>query len=376
MIEIAEVNSARELRAFIRFPHTLYRDHPCWVPPIFPDEWNTLSPRRNPACGYCRARLFIARRNGKAVGRVAAILNNRYIEKWKKKLLRFGWIDFIDDPEVSGALLGAVEEWARELGMEGVHGPLGFTDLDPEGMLVEGFDEEGTLPMIYNHPWYPRHLEALGYRKDADWLQFEITVPRQIGPKFTRLKELVMQRYDLRLLAPSNKKELLPYAHGIFDVMNSAYAHLYGVVELDELQIRVYIKQYFGLVNPDFIKLILDTRDEVIAFAVAIPRLSAVLRKHRGRLFPFGALHILHTLRHPKELVFYLVGVRPDYQVKGVNAILMSELYRECIEYGIKTVQTCGELEDNSNIVSLMNNFEHRQHIRRRCYLKSLQGSG
>ncbi len=372
MVELIEVKSKKLLKDFIRFPFTLYRNHPFWVPPIFQDEWNTLNPGKNPASKFCESRLFLARKNGKYAGRIALILNHRYIKKWGKKLLRFGWVDFTDDPEVSSALFAAAGGWAKELCLEGIHGPLGFTDLDPEGMLVEGFDEEGTLPMIYNHPYYPRHLEAAGYRKDADWFQFEITVPEVLGSKFNRLENIVMNRYKLRLLAPKSRKELLPYAHGIFDVMNSAYSELYGVVELDEEQIQAYIKQYFGLVNPDFIKLILNRDNEVIAFAVAIPRLSAVLRRHRGRLFPFGAIHLLHTLRRPKELVFYLVGVRPDYQVKGVSAALMSRLYQECIDYGIRTVQTCGELENNSNIVTLMNNFENRRHIRRRCYIKEV----
>jgi GNAT superfamily N-acetyltransferase len=370
--ELVEVKNKRQLRQFIRFPFQLYKDHPCWVPPLFFDEWNTLHHSKNPAYRHCESRLFMVRKGREIVGRIAAIRNDRYIETWKKPYLRFGWIDFEDDLEVSSLLFGAVEQWAREQQLEAVHGPLGFTDLDPEGLLIEGFQEEGTLPMIYNHEYYIRHFEKAGFRKDIDWFQFEITVPQALEPKFDRLKKLVMERNELTIIAPRKKKELLPYAHSIFDVLNAAFAPLYGVVKLDKEQVDAYIRQYFGFVNPDFIKLVLNHDKEVIAFAVAIPRLSRVLRKYRGRLFPFGAFHLLHTLKHPGELVFYLVGVRPDYQNKGINAILMTELYQECIRYGIRTVQTCGELEDNSNIVSLMNNFPHRQHIRRRCYFKTV----
>ncbi|WP_020613281.1 GNAT family N-acetyltransferase [Sediminispirochaeta bajacaliforniensis] len=371
MVDIIQATNNKMLKEFIRFPFTLYYNHPCWVPPLFFDEWNTLHWKRNAAYSYCESRFFLAKREGKTVGRIAAIRNDRFIEKWKHRYIRFGWVDFIDDPEVSQALFAAVESWAEEQGMEGIHGPLGFTDLDPEGLLTQGFEEEGTLPMIYNYDYYPRHIEALGYHKDVDWLQFEIPVPKEIGPKFTRLKKVVLERNELRLVQAKRRRDLLPHARGIFEVINRSYAQLYGVVELNDEQIDAYVRQYFGFVNPDFVKIILNEKDEVIAFAIAMPRLSSMLIKHRGRLFPLGALALLHTLRKPTELVFYLLGIRPDYQVKGLTSILMTELYRECIDYGITRVQTCGELENNSNIVTLMNNFEHRQHIRRRCYIKT-----
>ena len=372
MIELREVESNRDLNTFINFPYRLYRGHPYWVPPIWLDEKNTLSAKKNPAFSYCEARYWLAMKDGRVAGRIAAIRNDKFIEKWGQKYLRFGWLDFEDDAGVADALFGAVEDWAREQGLEAIHGPLGFTDLDREGLLVEGFDERGTLPMIYNYPYYPQHLERLGYEKDVDWLQFVVDVPEDIGEKFKRLKKLVFERNNLRLLRPRRSKDLLPYGEGIFDVIDRAYSNLYGVVPLTKEQVHTYIKQYFTFVRAEFIKIIVNEQDEVIAFAVSLPRLTEALQKARGRLLPFGFLHLLQAMRRPQEIVFYLLGVRPDYQNKGVNAILLSELYDECIRHDIKSVQTCGELEHNSNIITLMYNFEHRMNKRRRCYVKEL----
>jgi GNAT superfamily N-acetyltransferase len=373
MVELREVETNRDLKEFIGFPYRLYKGHSYWVPPIWLDEKNTLSSAKNPAFEYCAARYWLAMRDGRVAGRIAAIRNDKFIELWGQKYLRFGWFDLEDDAEVADALLGAVEGWAREQGLEAVHGPLGFTDLDREGLLIEGFDERGTLPMIYNYPYYLRHLERLGYRKDVDWLQFEITVPEEIGAKFKRLEKLVFGRNNLRLLRPKRAKDLLPYGQGIFDVIDKAYADLYGVVPLTEKQVKNYIKQYFSFVRPEFIKIIVNEHDEVVAFAVSLPRLTEALQKAGGKLLPFGFLHLLRAMRRPRELVFYLLGVRPDYQNKGVNAILLSELYDECVLHGIDSVQTCGELEHNSNVITLMNNFEHRMNKRRRCYIKTLE---
>jgi GNAT superfamily N-acetyltransferase len=376
MVQLREVVSSRDLHEFINFPYRLYRGHPYWVPPLWIDEKNTLSSAKNPAFEYCEARYWLAIKDGRTAGRIAAIRNDKFIKKWEQNYLRFGWMDFEDDPEVAEALFVAVENWAREQGMVAVHGPLGFTDLDREGLLIEGFEERGTLPMIYNYPYYPRYLEKIGYEKDVDWLQFEIAVPEDIGEKFKRLKKLVFERNNLHLLKPSRSKDLLPYGNGIFDVINKAYADLYGVVPLNDQQVRNYIKQYFSFVRAEFIKIIVNEEDEVVAFVVSIPRLTEALQKANGRLLPFGFFHLLRAMQRPKELVFYLIGIRPDYQNKGINAILLSELYDECIRHGIKSVQTCGELEHNSNVITLMKNFDSRLNKRRRCYIKRLDERG
>ncbi|MFP4490124.1 MAG: GNAT family N-acetyltransferase [Spirochaetaceae bacterium] len=372
MIELREVVSKRDLREFISFPYRLYKDHPYWVPPLYFDEKNTLSPKKNPAFSHCDARYWLAQEDGRTLGRIAAIRNDRYIEKWGNHYLRFGWLDLENRNDVADVLFRAVEDWAAEQGLAAVHGPLGFTDLDREGILVEGFEEKETLPMIYNYPYYPTQMERLGYVKDVDWLQFSIKVPEKLSPKFGRLKKVVMERNKLQLREFTSSREVISYADKAFEVLNEAYKDLYGVVELDSTQVRYYIKQYFSFVRPEFIKLMEEEEGDVVAFAIALPRLTDALQKTEGKLLPFGFIHLLHAMKKPSELVFYLIGIRPAYQNRGLNAVLLTELYRECREHGIHTVQTCGELEHNSNVVTLMKNFEHRLNKRRRCYIKTL----
>ncbi len=372
MVKLIEVKNNRDLNRFIEFPYKLYRRHPYWVPPLRFDEKNTLKQSKNPSFEYCDARYWLAVEDGRILGRIAAILNKKSIEKWNRKYLRFGWFDTVNRFDVAEALLGAVEDWARQLDLTAVHGPLGFTDLDPEGLLIEGFEERGTLPMIYNYPYYPDLLEQLGYAKDVDWLQFEIPVPEAIGEKFTRMRDIVLSRNRLHLAEFKNRKDVLSYGERVFDALNQAYEKLYGVVELTDKQVQSYIKQYLGFVNKDFIKFLLNEKEEVVGFAIMLPRLTDALQKTNGRLFPFGFIHLLNALKHPKELVFYLIGVRPDYQNKGLDSVMLTELYRNCIKYGVHTVQSCGELEQNSNIITLMKNFSTRVNKRRRCYIKHL----
>ncbi len=370
MVTITEIKTRRGLREFIHYPFRLYRNCDNWIPPLFSDEWGTFRKDKNPAFSYCEARFWLAKRNGKTVGRVVGIRNDKANERWEQKQLRFGWIDFEDDPEVSGALLGAVEEWAVQQGLTAVHGPMGFTDMDKEGMLVDGFGELGTLPMIYNYEYYPRHMEIHGYRKDVDWLEYEITVPEELDERFGRLKSIVFDKYKLRLAEARRAKDLVPYARQIFEVLNASFVNLYGFVPLSPEQIDIYVDQYFSFIQPDFTKIVLDTNSDVVGFEVAMPRLSRAMQKARGRLFPVGFVPLLRALAKPTEAVFYLIGVRPDYQASGVNAVLMSELYQSLIDRSIHTVATCGELEDNREVNLLMNNFPHRQHKRRRAWIK------
>jgi len=372
MIRISEVEGKKGLREFIRFPFKLYRNSDNWVPPLLSDEWSTFLPDKNPAFSYCEARFFLAKRDEKTVGRVAAIRSDKANAKWNQKRLRFGWIDFEDDPEVSGALIGKVEEWAGEQGLTAVHGPMGFTDMDKEGMLIEGFDELGTLPMIYNYDYYPRHMERLGYRKDVDWLEYEITVPERLDEKFHRLKKIVFEKYGLRIVEATRAKDLKIYAHQLFEVLNSSFENLYGFVALSPEQIDVYVDQYFSFIQPDFTKIVINTDGDVVGFEIGMPRLSRALQKARGRLLPFGFIPLLRALARPEEVVFYLIGVRPDYQNKPVNALLMAEFYQALIDRGVHTVATCGELEDNHEVNLLMNNFPHRQHKKRRAWIKEL----
>jgi hypothetical protein len=296
-VKIKPVTGIRELKLFISFPYSLYDGNAFWVPPLRFTELQTFRRDKNPAFEFCEVKYWLAFNNGKVVGRIAGIINTRYIETWGNKALRFGYLEFIDNEKVSDALLNTVENWAKEKGMQSVHGPLGFTDLDPEGMLVEGFEELGTMGTIYNFPYYPVHLEKNGYQKDVDWVEFEVKVPAGIHERLKRLAEAAARRNHLRVLQVESSKELLPYAKEIFHVLNESYKGLYGVVPLTEKQIDMYVDQYFRLIRHDYISVILDREGRVAAFGITIPSLASALRKARGRLFPFGFFHLLRALR-------------------------------------------------------------------------------
>jgi len=372
-IEIREVLTSRDLKKFVRFPFELYRDHPCWVPALEFDEMNTLRRDKNPAFEYCEARYWLAIRDGSPVGRIAGVINRRYIEKWQNRYARFGWIDFVDDENVCRALVQTVEDWARQNGLTAVHGPLGFTDLDREGMLVEGFQELGTLATIYNHPYYPKHLEACGYRKDTDWVEFQAKNPAVVPEKIQRVADIACKRYKLHVLEVRRAKDILKYAKGVFDVLDAAYAGLYGVVPLTDRQVDAYIKQYFGFVNPEYIKIVLDDKDKVAGFLIALPSLSRALQKCRGRLLPFGFIHLYRAMKRGRDLDMYIAAVRPDLQGKGVNAVFMSEMWKSAGKNGIVSAESNPELESNDRVQSSWDYFETRQHKRRRCSLKALE---
>lgn len=370
-IAIKPVETRRDLKRFVEYPFGLYQKHPHWVPPLILDELHTLSPKKNPAFDYCQARYWMAYRDGKPAGRIAGIVNRRYIEIWGKRLARFGWVDFEDDPEVAEALFGAAEAWAREQGMDGIHGPLGFTDMDHEGMLVEGFDELGTLAAIYNYPYYPRTVESLGYVKDVDWVEFEVRVPERLPEKAERVERIVMQKAGVRVLEAKKAKDMLPYAHEMFEVLNSAFAGIYAFVPLNEKQISMYIKQYFSFIMPDYTKILLDSNNRVAGFVIGMPSLSRALQRSRGRLLPFGFIHLLRAVsRRNKRIDLYLGAVRPDLQGRGANALLMTEMSRSAIKNGVVSAETNIELEDNVRVQSHWKYFEARQHKRRRCYIK------
>lgn len=371
-IEIREVVTNRDLKKFIDFPFRIYQGHPCWVPGLQMDEMNTLRRDRNPAFERCEARYWMAWRDGSPVGRIAGIINHGYIETWKRRNARFGWVDFVDDERVCRALLGTVEDWARGYGLNAVHGPLGFTDLDREGILVEGFGELGTLATIYNHPYYPSHIEACGYRKDCDWLEFQTTELSAVPEKILRVAQIAAKRYRLRPLKLKKAKDVLKYAKGVFEVLDAAYAGLYGVVPLSERQVAAYVKQYFGFVNPEYVKIVLDDRDRVAGFLIALPSLSRALQRCRGRLLPFGFAHLYRAMKRNSTLDLYIAAVRPDLQGKGVNAIFVAEMMKTVLENGITVVESNPELETNQRVQSHWEYFNTRQHRRRRCYIKTL----
>ncbi len=372
-IEIKEVLSSSDLNRFIAFPDKLYKDNQYRVPQLHTFEKSSLDKKKNPAFEYCDARYWLAYKDGKIVGRIAGILNKKSNEKWEEKFLRFGWIDFIDDPAVSEALFNTVEDWAKSLGLEAIHGPLGFTDMDLEGMLVEGFDELGTQATLYNYPYYPEHLEKLGFRKDVDWIQHEVTVPKEVPERVKRITDLVMRKYNLRILDAKKPKDVLPYAKKMFNTLNEAFGHLYGYVELTDKQIEKYTKDYFSLIDTKYICFVLNEEDDVVGFGISVLSLSKALQKAKGKLFPFGFIHILKALKKNDTVDMLLQGVKPDYIKKGVAAIFYNKMMQAYIDNGVTKAITSHILEGNKNSHQMFDAYETRQHLRRRIYIRYLQ---
>ena len=372
MVEIREVKTQRDLKRFVNFPDKLYKGNPYYVPTLKMDEMNVLRWHKNPAFTFCEAAYFLAYRDGEIVGRIGTILNNRANETWDQKRVRITRLDFIDDAEVFDTLIDAAEQWAKEKGMEEVQGPLGFTDMDFEGMLVEGFEELGTFSTIYNHPYYMEHMMRRGFTKDVDWLEYQITVPDKPDEKVARIAEIVKKRYGYRMLEFKRAKDILPWGHRIFDVLEEAYRELYGVAPLTPEMVDSYIDSYIGFANPDFIKLVVDENDELVAFGITFPSFSRAMQKTRGRLLPFGFIPILRSIKKNDRLDLYLVGVKPELQGKGINALLMDAITRSAIKYNIKIAESNPELEVNEKVQSQWKFYETRQHRRRRCFVKAV----
>ena len=373
-IEIRKIDTKCGLKKFVKWGIDLYKGSDCFVPPLVWDEVNTLDPHNNPAFEFCESIYFMAYDNGKPVGRIAGIINNVVNEKTGKKTLRFGCIDFIDDPAVSEALIRAVEVWGRAKGMEEIVGPLGFSDMDPEGMLVEGFDQEGTMATIYNYPYYPKHLEAMGFEKEADWIEFRMTIPDGIPERYQRISDIIKRKYELSTPKYTSAKKLVKdYGQEIFQLINEAYSELYGYSPLTPRQINRYISMYIPVLRLDNISLIVDKDKKLIGVGIAMPSMSKALIKCRGRMFPFGWIHLLKALRGQNDVVdLLLVAVKPEYQSKGVNSLLFTDLIPCFIKNGYKFAESNPELELNQKVQSQWGYFETRQHKRRRAYRKSL----
>jgi len=368
-LEIKRVETLRDLKRFIGFQFALYKGNPYWCPPLWMDEINTLRKDKNPAFSYCEAEYWIAYRGEKPVGRIAGIISHKANKRWNERLVRFGWIDFMDDPEVSRALIGTVADWGREKGMTGIHGPLGFSDMDNEGMLIEGFDQLAIMTSIYNYPYYPIHMERMGFIKAADWVQYEFDIP-PIPEKFEKTKELVEQRYHVHLVKTKKKKELLPYARKMFRMLNLAYDDLYGFVALTDAQMDAYTKQYFGFIRPEFISFVVDGNDDIVGFGISLPNLTYALQKSNGRLFPFGWFHLLKAIRKNKIIDMYLLGVHPVYHGKGVAALFFYEMHKAYIDFGIEKAISSPQLEGNSKALSIWKNFPGRKNVHRRVWIK------
>jgi ribosomal protein S18 acetylase RimI-like enzyme len=371
-LSIKEINTKAELKKFINFPFVLYKNTKQWVPPLFFDELATLSKDKNPAFEFCEAKYWLVYDENKIVGRIAGIINHKFIELWGKKAVRFGWIDFIDDENVFKMLMEAVIKWGKENNLEYIHGPLGFTDFDYEGMLVDGFNEISTMTTIYNFPYYPRLMEMNGFEKEVDWLEFEITVPDKIPDKAVRIANIVKEKLGIKLFEAKKAKDFLPYGREIFLLINEAYKNLFGFVPLSDKQIEKYIKQYLGFVVPDLLKLLLDSNNKVAGFVIGMPSLTKALQKSKGKLFPFGFIHLLRAVKKNKYADLFLGAIRPDLQGKGADAFLITELTKSCIERGIITAESNIELETNHLVQSHWKLFNTRQHKRRRCFIKKI----
>ena len=378
-VQIKRVETKKDLKAFIECHYDLYEGNQYDAPNLYSDELNTLSKDKNAAFDFCEAEYFLALKEEKVVGRVAAIINNKANEKWDKKDVRFGWIDFIDDIEVSKALLKAVEDYGREKGMTSVVGPLGFTDMDPEGMLTWGFDQLGTMATSYNYDYYPKHMEKLGgWEKDNDYVEYRLDVPETAPEKYTKIAEMVEKRYNLHA-RKLTKKDIFEGGYGkkLFDLINVTYSHLYGFSELSERQIDQYVKMYFPLADLDLITVVEDGNkdNQLVGLAITIPSLTRALQKcHRGRLFPFGWWHLLRAIKfHKTEVVdLLLIGVLPEYRSKGANSLVFADLIPRYVKYGFKWGETHVEMETNESVQSQWGPLDPTMHKKRRCYRKAI----
>lgn len=381
LIEIKKVESKKDLKTFIDFHYDLYEGNEYDVPNLFSDEMNTLSKDKNAAFEFCEAEYYLAYKDGKLAGRVAAIINHKANNKWGKKSVRFGWIDFIDDREVSKALLDAVEKYGKEKGMEDMVGPLGFTDMDPEGMLTWGFDQLGTMPTIYNYPYYPEHIEALeGFVVDNKYVEFKIMVPDTIPEKYAKIAMMIEKRYNLHV-RKLTKKEVFQGGMGqkIFDLINDTYKDLYGYSELSQKQIDQLIKSYLGFLDFNLITCIEDWtggEHKLIGVGITMPSLAHALRKcRRGRLLPFGWFHVLRAIKmHKTNIVdLLLIGILPEYRAKGANALLFADLIPWYQKYGIEWGETQVELETNAGVQGQWGALTPVMHKRRKCYKKIIK---
>ncbi len=375
-VEIRKVTTKKELKKFIRFNYELYKGNPYSVPDLYEDIRDTFSKEKNAALEFCEAEYFLAYREGKIVGRVAAIINKRANEAWNQKIVRFGWIDFIDDLEVSTALIDTVKQWGRERGMTEIQGPLGFTDMDAEGMLVEGFDQISTMATIYNYDYYPRHIEQMGMEKAADWVEMKLYVPDAIPEKHQRIAKIVCEKYGLHIVKLNSKKKIREsgIAHEIFRLINEAFKPLFGYSEMTEKQIDQYVKTYLPILDLRMVTLVQNDKDELVAVGISMASLSVALQKAKGKLFPFGWWHLAKALfwKRPDNLDLLLVAVRPDYQKKGANALLFTDLIPVYQKMGFRYAESNPELESNANVQNQWQYFDSEVHKRRRCFKQEL----
>ena len=375
-ITIKKVSTQKELKTFIRFNYELYKDNPYSVPDLYDDMLNTFSPKKNAAFEFCEAVYFLAYKDDKVVGRIAGIINHRANETWQKKEVRFGWIDFLDDIEISRALLDAVSEWGKSKGMDTIQGPLGFTDFDAEGMLIEGFDQLSKMATIYNYPYYVDHILRRGFETECEWVEFKLTVPPVMSEKHARIAEIVRQKYHLRSVIReyTNINDVArDYGRQIFELINEAYKDLYGYSTLTPRQIDHYVKMYVPMVPLEYLSLIVNEKDELVGVGIAMTSMSRALQKAHGKMFPFGFVHLLKALKGKNDIVdLLLVAIHPDYQNMGANALLFDDILPYFIKNGEKYTETNPEMVTNNKVQQQWQYFEQQLHKRRRAYAKDI----
>jgi ribosomal protein S18 acetylase RimI-like enzyme len=371
-IEIRDVTTEADLKQFIDLPYRLYKNNNYWVPPIKKGELRDLSPNTNPSFKICDAKFWIALKDNQCVGRIGGIINHKYNEKVNKNYARFTRMEFEDDKEVSQALFSKVEEWAREKNAEAIQGPLGFTNLDLQGLLVEGFDRLPAIASVYHLPYYKDHIESLGYEKEIDWVEFRLYLADEVPRNIKRVASICQKKYKLKTISFSNKKELFPYRHKIFEVFNESFQELYFTVPFDKDLITYYADHFFSIINPRLIKMVIDEQEKPQGFIIGLPSLSRALQKARGSLFPFGIFHIMKGIKKPDCVELALTAVTPEFQAKGVAALLTVELQNSIMAAGAFEVETTGIFEDNTVAINIWKNWKYEQHKRRRAYTKKL----
>ncbi|MFG6380823.1 MAG: N-acetyltransferase [Muribaculum sp.] len=374
-VEIREIDPTRsQLKEYVKFGIDLYKGNDCFVPPLIYDEIDTLSPDKNPAFDYCTAKSWMAYRDGKPVGRITGIVNSVVNDRTGSHDLRFGFMDFIDDDEVVDALFNELMRWGKSQGLTSIVGPMGFSDMDHEGMLTYGFDELGTMATIYNYPYYPRHMERLGFRSDAEWVEYRMTVPDKVPDQLQRVGDIVRRKYGLRTIKFTSSKKLKEqYGQALFELINEAYDSLYGYSPLTKRQIDYYISIYLPILRLENVCVIVDSDDKLVGVGISIPSLSRALQKSRGRLFPLGWTHLLKALYRPNDVVdLLLVAVKPEYQSKGVNALLFTDLLPVYIKNGYRWAESNPELAENENVQQQWKFFDRRQHRRRTAFRKDI----
>lgn len=371
-MEIRVVKSKHDQKEFVKFPYRLYKADPSWIPPLLKGEYSIFEKDTNPALEFCDACFWIAIENGKTVGRICGIINHAYNSKIGKKMARFSRLEFNENPEIGKSLLAVAEKWAIEQGAEAIHGPLGFTNLDLQGLLIEGFEYVPSIASIHHKPYYQKVIEDQGYEKENDWVEFRLFLEDHIPEKATRLVDMIKQRYKLHVVSFKKTSELLPYGKKLFELLNQAFDELPYVSSFNDKTIAYYTKKYFSVLNPEFVKVVLNEENKMVGFIVGMPSLSVAMQKAGGHLFPFGFYHIMKALKNPVAMDLVLTGVDPHLQGQGIPAVLITELQQVLLKYKVPYVETTGIFESNQKAIQTWKNYENIQHKRRRCFVKKL----